>query len=105
MTVMELDGELTNAKVKRWLDEKFGEAKPLSNEGELRMWHMGAEDKELFLQLLRQYPALLEPRTGCPPATTLPVEHEIHTGNEPPIKVRPRRYAQSEHGVIDGESC
>ncbi|KAE9292058.1 hypothetical protein PR003_g24861, partial [Phytophthora rubi] len=103
MTAMELDGELTNAKVKRWLDEKFGEAKPLSNEGELRMGHMGAEDKELFLQLLRQYPALLEPRTGCPPATTLPVEHEIHTGNEPPIKVRPRRYAQSEHGVIDGE--
>ncbi|KAE9066016.1 hypothetical protein PF010_g27976 [Phytophthora fragariae] len=103
MTVMELDGELTNAKVKRWLDEKFGEAKPLSNEGELRMGHMGAEDKELFLQLLRQYPTLLEPRTGCPPATTLPVEHEIHTGNEPPIKVRPRRYAQSEHGVIDGE--
>ncbi|KAE8970320.1 hypothetical protein PF011_g26464 [Phytophthora fragariae] len=103
MTVMELDGELTNAKVKRWLDEKFGEAKPLSNEGELRMGHMGTEDKELFLQLLRQYPALLEPRTGCPPATTLPVEHEIHTGNEPPIKVRPRRYAQSEHGVIDGE--
>ncbi|KAE9281076.1 hypothetical protein PR003_g27775, partial [Phytophthora rubi] len=103
MTVMELDGELTNAKVKRWLDEKFGEAKPLSNEGELRMGHMGTEDKELFLQLLRQYPALLERRTGCPPATTLPVEHEIHTGNEPPIKVRPRRYAQSEHGVIDGE--
>ncbi|KAE9178650.1 hypothetical protein PF002_g28021 [Phytophthora fragariae] len=103
MTVMELDGELTNAKVKRWLDEKFGEAKPLSNEGELRMGHMGAEDKELFLQLLRQYPALLEPRTGCPPAKTLPVEHEIHTGNEPPIKVRPRRYAQSEHRVNDVE--
>ncbi|KAE9216132.1 hypothetical protein PF005_g9177 [Phytophthora fragariae] len=102
MTV-KLDGELTNAKVKRWLDEKFGEAKPLSNEGELRMGRMGAEDKELFLQLLRQYPALLEPRTGCPPATTLPVEHDIHTGNEPPIKVRPRRYAQSEHGVIDDE--
>ncbi|KAE9023029.1 hypothetical protein PR001_g13014 [Phytophthora rubi] len=62
---------------------------------------MSADDKELLLKVLRNYPTLLEPRTGCPPMTTLDVEHEIHTGNEAPIKVRPRRHAHEEQKVID----
>ncbi|KAE8889975.1 hypothetical protein PF005_g20423 [Phytophthora fragariae] len=62
---------------------------------------MSADDKELLLKLLRNYPTLLEPRTGCPPMTTLDVEHKIHTGNEAPIKVRPRRHALEEQKVID----
>ncbi|KAE8999353.1 hypothetical protein PR003_g20179 [Phytophthora rubi] len=62
---------------------------------------MSDEDKELLMTLLRHYPTLLEPREGCPPMTTLGVEHEIHTGTEAPIKVRPRRHAQQEHETID----
>ncbi|OWZ14948.1 Pol Polyprotein [Phytophthora megakarya] len=61
---------------------------------------MDGIDKELLLSLLRHYPTLLEPREGCPPMTTLGVEHGIHMGNEAPIKVRPRRHAQEELEAI-----
>lgn len=35
--------------------------------------------------------------------TTLGIEHAIHTGSEPPVKVRPRRYARADQEVIDAE--
>ncbi|GMF58803.1 unnamed protein product [Phytophthora fragariaefolia] len=47
------------------------------------------------------YPALLEPREGYPPVTTLGVEHEVHTGTEAPIKVGPRRHALEQQRVIE----
>jgi hypothetical protein len=62
---------------------------------------MSEEDKELLLTMLRHYPTLLEPRDGCPPMTTLGVEHEIHTGTEALTKLRARRHVQEEHKVID----
>ncbi|OWZ22374.1 hypothetical protein PHMEG_0002932 [Phytophthora megakarya] len=46
-------------------------------------------------------PNLLECTDGCPPVTTLGVEHEIHTGTTAPTKVRPRRHAYEEHQIID----
>ncbi|GMF37601.1 unnamed protein product [Phytophthora fragariaefolia] len=89
MEVMELTGDLTRDGVMRWLQKLGDEEKPLSN-----------EEKELLMTLLQHYPTLLEPREGCPPAMTLGVSHEIHTGVEPPIKVRSRRHAQQEHEII-----
>ncbi|GMF58797.1 unnamed protein product [Phytophthora fragariaefolia] len=77
------------------------QAEPLSNKKDLALGDMGDEDKELMLNLLRRYPALLEPQKGRPPTTTLDIEHEIHTDNEALIKVRARRHAQLEHEVID----
>ncbi|KAE8976626.1 hypothetical protein PR001_g25365, partial [Phytophthora rubi] len=100
LTVLEMTGEFGRDKVRQWLDGWCTNAEPLSNEAELQLGEMSEEDKELLL-LLRNYPTLLEPRTGCPPMTTLDVEHEIHTGNEAPIKVRPRRHAHEEQKVID----
>ncbi|GMF47793.1 unnamed protein product [Phytophthora fragariaefolia] len=102
MEVMELAGDLTRDGVMPWLRELRGEKKPLSNEGDLDVGDMSSEGKELLMTLLRHYPTLLEPRERCPPATTRGVEHEIHTGMEAPIKVRPRRHAQQEHETIDG---
>ncbi|GMF29522.1 unnamed protein product [Phytophthora fragariaefolia] len=102
MEVLEMTGELDREKVKSWLASILGaQAEPLSNEEDLELGDMGDEDKGLMLNLLRRYPALLEPRKGCPPGTTLDIEHVIHTGNEAPIKVRARRHAQLEHEVID----
>ncbi|GMF58171.1 unnamed protein product [Phytophthora fragariaefolia] len=102
MEVLETTGELDREQVKGWLASiRRAQAEPLSNEKVLELGDMGDEDKELMLNLLRWYPALLEPRKGCPPATTLDIEHEIHTGNEAPIKVRALRHAQLEHEVID----
>ncbi|GMF32601.1 unnamed protein product [Phytophthora fragariaefolia] len=103
MDVKELAGGLTRDGVMRWLQELGGEKKPLSNEGDLDVGDMSSEDKELLMTLVRHYPTLLEPREGCPSATTLGVEHEIHIGMEAPIKVRPRRHAQQEHETIDGQ--
>ncbi|GMF46572.1 unnamed protein product [Phytophthora fragariaefolia] len=61
-----------------------------------------AEEGELdHDRLLRIYPALLELREDCPPATTLGVELEIHTGTQAPIRVRPRRQALEKQWVID----
>lgn len=74
---------------------------PLSNEDELDIGNLGDTDKELSLTLLRLYPTLLEPQKGCPPMTTLGVQHETHAGNEAPIKVRPRRHAHEDHQFID----
>ncbi|OWZ17073.1 RNA-dependent DNA polymerase [Phytophthora megakarya] len=104
MTVMEVSGELDRERVTAWMETELrGGVKPLSNEGDLDVGDMSDEDKELLLRLLRSYPGLLEPREGCPPMTTLGVEHAIHTGNEAPIKVRPRRHAHNEQQVIDEE--
>jgi len=62
---------------------------------------MDSEDTTLMLSLFRRYPALLEPREGCPPVTTLDIEHEIYTDNEALTKVRARRHAHQKHEVID----
>ncbi|KAE9106716.1 hypothetical protein PF006_g21296 [Phytophthora fragariae] len=105
MTIMEVTGEFDQARVKQWLETQLhDENAPLSNESELKLGTMEQEDKELLLRLLRHYPKLLEPRDGCPPQTTLGVSHEIHTGNEPPIKVRPRRHSHSEQAIIDEQT-
>ncbi|GMF58809.1 unnamed protein product [Phytophthora fragariaefolia] len=101
MTVLAEEGDLDRDRVRQWLADIQRDAGPLSNEEELNIGGMSTEDKELLLQLIRIYPALLEPREGCPPPTTLGVEHEIHTGTEAPIKVRPHRHALEEQRVID----
>ncbi|POM77926.1 LOW QUALITY PROTEIN: Hypothetical protein PHPALM_4615 [Phytophthora palmivora] len=101
MQILDMTGELSSDKVAHWVNEMIGTKEPLRNEHELDIGDMSDSDRELILTLLRRYPTLLEPRDGCPPMTTLGVEHEIHTGNEAPIKVRPRRHAQEEHRIID----
>ncbi|KAI9987536.1 hypothetical protein PInf_023577 [Phytophthora infestans] len=57
---------------------------------------MSGNDKKLMLTVLHHYSTLLEPREGCPPMTSLEVEHEILTGNMAPIKVRPSRHSPAE---------
>jgi hypothetical protein len=99
--VIDMAGELSTENVERWLKGLSENVTPLSNETELKIGDLEKDDRELLLMLLRHYPTLLEPREGCPPMTTLGVEHEIHTGVEAPIKLRPRRHAQEEYRVID----
>ncbi|KAE8990705.1 hypothetical protein PR001_g21420 [Phytophthora rubi] len=96
-----MTGELGHDRVRSWLHDLRQNKAPLSNESELALGDMDEHDKELIFQLLRNYPALLEPRSGCPPMTTLGVTHEIHTGLEAPVKVRPRRHSHSEQPVVD----
>ncbi|OWY94220.1 hypothetical protein PHMEG_00036117 [Phytophthora megakarya] len=55
----------------------------------------------MLQRLLRNFPNLLEPRDGCPPITTMGVEHGMHTGAEEHIKVQPRRHPHHEHKIID----
>lgn len=100
----EIRGDLDRDTVKKWLREVLQpREEPLSNEADLIIGDMGEADKDMLLRLLRNYPKLIEPRSGCPPMTTLGIEHEIHTGTEAPVKVRPRRYARIEQEVIDAE--
>ncbi|ETP43812.1 hypothetical protein F442_09526, partial [Phytophthora nicotianae P10297] len=103
MEILELKGELEPERVNKWLDEISLRRETLSNEETLTLGDMTNEDRELLLKLLRNYPDLLEPKEGCPPATTLGVEHHINTGNAAPIKMRSRRYSRSEQEVIDKE--
>jgi len=104
MEIMEVTGELNRERVQQWFDlEMRVVEEPLSNEVDLELGDMEDADRELMIKMLRCFPSLLEPREGGPPATTLGVEHEIHTGDAPPIKVRPRRHAHEELKVIDGE--
>ncbi|KAE9342298.1 hypothetical protein PR003_g9549 [Phytophthora rubi] len=101
MEVLEVSGELDRAKV--IAEVLKARTEPLSNVADLQMGDMEENDRDLMLQLMRNYPALIEPRKGCPPMTTLGVEHEIHTGDAAPIKVRPRRHAHTEQLVVDAE--
>jgi len=102
MEVLEVTGELDRERVKQWLDQELkGTQRSLRNEADLELGNMEKDDRALMVQMLRCFPTLLEPREGWPPATTLGVEHEIHTGGEPPIQVRPRRHAHEELQVID----
>jgi hypothetical protein len=104
MEILEVTGELDGERVEQWLDQELkGTQRPLSNETDLELGDREEDDRTLMVKMLRCFPTLLEPREGCPPATTLGVEHEIHTGGEPPIKVRPRRHAHEELQVIDKE--
>ncbi|GMF47516.1 unnamed protein product [Phytophthora fragariaefolia] len=103
MEILELGGELDRDRVSTWLEEIGSSTSPLSNEEELVIGDMSTDDKILLLKLLRNYPSLLEPKTGCPPATTLGVVHHINTGSEAPIKVRPRRHSRAENETIDVE--
>lgn len=103
LEILELEGELDRERVSQWVDSLSTHKKPLVNEDELAVGDMSTEDKSLLLKLLRHFPQMLEPRDGCPPATTLGVEHHINTGDAAPVRTRPRRYSRSEHGVIDGE--
>ncbi|GMF58614.1 unnamed protein product [Phytophthora fragariaefolia] len=89
--------------VSTWLEEIGLSTSPLSNEEELEIGDMGADDKLVLLKLLRIYPTLLEPKTGCPQATTMGVVHDINTGSEAPIKIRPRRHSRAENETIDAE--
>lgn len=104
MEIMAIEGQLSRTRVQKWLDKEMdSRAKPLSNEDELQIGEMEDADRELLLKLLRNYPALLEPRAGCPPLTKLGVEHAIPTGTEAPVKMRARRYSIVEQEVIDRE--
>ncbi|KAE9219294.1 hypothetical protein PF005_g7926 [Phytophthora fragariae] len=105
VAIMEVTCEFDQARVKQWLETQLHDVNaPLSNEDEFKLGTMEQEDKELLLRLLRHYPKLLEPRDGCPSHTTLGVSHEIHTGSEAPIKVRPRRHSHSEQAIIDEQT-
>jgi hypothetical protein len=102
MEIMEVTSELNRERVQQWLDKEMRVVEePLSNEADLELCDMEDAERELMIKMLRCFPSLLEPREGYPPATTLGVEHEIHTGDAPPINVRPRRHAHEERKVID----
>lgn len=104
MDLIEMNGDLDRDKVLQWLEgELQAKTEPLSNEEDLHLGDMDAADKDLLLRLLRNYPALLEARTGCPPLTKLGVEHHINTGTEAPIKIRARRHSPAEQEIIDKE--
>ncbi|KAE9199544.1 hypothetical protein PF004_g19242 [Phytophthora fragariae] len=70
-----MTGELGQDRVRSWLRDLCQNKAPLSNESELALGGMDENDKELLLQLLRNYPAL--------------------------VKVRPRRHLHSEQSVVD----
>ncbi|GMF62944.1 unnamed protein product [Phytophthora fragariaefolia] len=95
--------DLDRDRVAAWLETLSTLTTTLSNEDELEIGEMEVKDRDLMLALLRSYPSLLEPKHGCPPATTLGVVHHINTGSAPPIKVRPRRHSRAEHETIDSE--
>ncbi|OWZ02854.1 LOW QUALITY PROTEIN: Gag-pol fusion protein [Phytophthora megakarya] len=99
MDILDLGGDLERERMSEWLDQIRVQEKPLCKEG--RWTSMDDKDKELLVRLLRNY---LEPKEGCPPATTLGVGHHINTGAAPPIKIRPRRYSRVELEVIDAEA-
>lgn len=102
--VHDINGDVDVDAVKKWIrDVLLAREEPLCNEDDLTVGEMSATEKEVLLRLLRNYPKLIEPRQGCPPMTTLGVEHAIHTGTKAPIKVRSRRYAKAEQEVIDAE--
>lgn len=104
MDLIEMNGDLDRDKVLQWLESELqAKTEPLSNEEDLHLGDMDDADKDLLLRLLRNYPALLEARTGCPPLTKLGVEHHINTGTEEPIKIRARRHSPAEQEVIDKE--
>ncbi|KAE8998430.1 hypothetical protein PR001_g19320 [Phytophthora rubi] len=104
MEIIEMNGDLERDKVERWIKDVLkARVEPLINEAGLSIGEMADDDRQLLLQLLRNHPTTIEPRKGCPPMTTLGVEHEIHTGDAVPIKVRPRRHAHSEQVVVDTE--
>ncbi|KAE9070650.1 hypothetical protein PF010_g26181 [Phytophthora fragariae] len=104
MEIIEMNGDLERDKVERWIKDVLkARVEPLINEADLSIGEMADDDRQLLLQLLLNYPSTIEPRKGCPPMTTLGVEHEIHTGDAVPIKVRPRRHAHSEQVVVDTE--
>ncbi|GMF51122.1 unnamed protein product [Phytophthora fragariaefolia] len=103
LDILELDGELDRDRVAAWLETLSTQTTILSNEDELEIGEMEVKDRDLMLALLHSYPSLLEPKNGCPPATTLGVVHHINTESAPPIKVRPRRHSRAEHETIDSE--
>ncbi|GMF50204.1 unnamed protein product [Phytophthora fragariaefolia] len=98
---LNLVGRMTKLPSREALDEIDLNTSPLSNEEELEIGDMCPDDKVLLVKLLRIYPSLLKPKTGCPPATTLGVAHHINTGSEPPIKMRPRRHSRAENETIE----
>ncbi|OWZ00080.1 LOW QUALITY PROTEIN: hypothetical protein PHMEG_00028811 [Phytophthora megakarya] len=103
MEVLRLGGDLERERVSEWLDQIRVQEKPLCNEETLDFGEMDGKDKELLVRLLKNYPELLAPKEGCPPATTLGVEHHINTGAASPIKIRLRRYSRVEQELVDAE--
>ncbi|GMF49536.1 unnamed protein product [Phytophthora fragariaefolia] len=65
MTVLAEEGELDRDRVRQWLADTQSDTNPVSNEEELNIGCISTEVKESLLQLLRIYPALLEPKEGC----------------------------------------
>ncbi|GMF35977.1 unnamed protein product [Phytophthora lilii] len=54
MDILDVNRDLTNSKVKSWLDDVLQiRKKPLSNEEQLQLGDMDADERELLLQLLR----------------------------------------------------
>ncbi|KAG1697440.1 hypothetical protein DVH05_016314 [Phytophthora capsici] len=90
MEVLEINGELERDRIKRWLDE-IGSQEPLDHEEEVNIGVEDEESRALILKLLQTYRNLVETTGDCPPATALPVEHHIDTGDAAPIMLKRRR--------------
>ncbi|OWY95643.1 hypothetical protein PHMEG_00034297, partial [Phytophthora megakarya] len=98
--ILAMDGALQRDRLKQWLNE-LGDGKPLDNENDVVTGVQDAESRELILKLLRAYPELVTNKDDCPPATALPVEHHIDTGDAAPIMMKRRRQAQTEDAIIE----
>ncbi|KAJ8525256.1 hypothetical protein ON010_g15860 [Phytophthora cinnamomi] len=94
-------GELEAERVKQWIDELGNSTTPLNNESDV---HIGVDESNarvLVAKLLHVYRSLTANGRGCPPATTLDVEHHINTGDFGPILMKRRRQVQAEDQIIE----
>lgn len=101
LEVLSLDGALATEKISAWLASLGDTKTPLGNEDDI---HIGVDDQSergMVLQLLRAYRDLVNHQGDCPPATALPVQHHIDTGDTAPIMMKRRRHAQTEDTVVD----
>lgn len=101
LEVLSLNGALETDKISEWLASLGDTETPLNDENEV---NIGVEDctaRELVIRMLRVYRELLMHQGDCPPATALPVQHHIDTGDTRPIMLKRRRHAQTEDAVIE----
>ncbi|KAE9028498.1 hypothetical protein PR001_g11726 [Phytophthora rubi] len=99
-----MNGELERARVAKWVSTlRKEDAAPLTNEASLQIGDMEPKDKDLFIDLLRQYAEIIEKKEECPPLAKVKVQHHINTGDAAPIMLRRRLHAVSENAIIDKE--
>lgn len=101
MEVLELNGALDPKKLEQWLSELGDCVTPLDNEEEVQIETEDSNARVLMLKLLRAYREVTVSTGDCPPATTLPVEHHIDTGDAAPMMLKRRRHAQAEDAIIE----